>query len=106
MDVVMTARTRPLWALTPWVLGTAVLAQPAASPQLVQQQQMLQNLLNNAIVAVEANNEAQACSLRSQALSVLYANIQGFQAVFPANNWADLQTSLSGSVARCGEKGL
>ena len=81
-------------------------AQQGAPPELVEQQQTLQALLNNAIVAIEANNEPQACSLRAQALTILNNNFQGFQAVFPANNWSDLQTSLEGSVARCSAKGL
>jgi hypothetical protein len=33
-------------------------------------------------------------------------NLQAFQAVFPANDWSDLQTSLQGSVARCSAKGF
>ena len=106
MDVVMIVRTGFLCALSCGVLWAEALAQPAASPELVQQQQALQGLLNNATEALEANNPAQACSLRSQALNILNNNIQGFQAVFPANDWSDLQTSLSGSVARCGAKGL
>lgn len=96
---------RLLAALIPALCGARALAQPAPTPQLVDQQQQLQSLLNNAIVAIQANDEAQACSLRSQALTILNANIGAFQAVFPANNWSDLQTSLDGSVARCNAKG-
>jgi hypothetical protein len=70
------------------------------------QQQQLQSLLDDAIVAVHADNEAQACSLRIQALAILTNNLQAFQAVFPANDWSDLQTSLQGSVARCSAKGF
>ena len=102
----MTFRARLLAALSPALVSAPVFAQPAPTPELVMQQQTLQNLLNNAIVAIQANNEPQACSLREQALSILNANLQAFQAVFPANNWSDLQTSLDGSVARCNAKGL
>jgi len=102
MDVVMAIRTGLLGACTPLLISSAALAQP----NLVQQQQALQGLLNNAIVAIQANNKAQACSLRAQALSILNANIQGFEAVFPANNWSDLQTSLAESTARCAAEGF
>lgn len=102
MDVVMAIRTRLFWAFSPLLISGHALAQV----DVVQQQQMLQSLLNNAIVAIQANNEAQACSLRSQAISILNANIQGFQAVFPANNWSDLQTSLEQSMAHCAAKGF
>ncbi|MEY4360409.1 MAG: hypothetical protein RLZZ631_1895 [Cyanobacteriota bacterium] len=99
-------RARLFAALSPAIFLAPVFAQPAPTPELVMQQQTMQNLLNNAIVAIEANNEPQACSLRAQALTILNANLQAFQAVFPANNWSDLQTSLDGSVARCNAKGL
>lgn len=85
-------------------LGPA-LAQGTPPPEVIAQQQQLQSLLDDAIVAIEANNEPQACSLRSQALSILSANLQAFEAVFPANDWSDLQTSLQGSVAHCAAKG-
>jgi hypothetical protein len=85
---------------------TPVLAQDAPPQEVVAQQQQLQSLLDDAIVAVRANNEAQACSLRGQALTILNNNLQAFAAVFPANDWSDLQTSLQGSVARCSAKGF
>ena len=82
------------------------LAQGNPPPEVLAQQQQLQSLLDDAIVAVRADNEAQACSLRTQALAILTNNLQAFQAVFPANDWSDLQTSLQGSVARCSAKGF
>jgi len=66
---------------------TPALAQDVP-PELVAQQQQLQSLLNDAIVALRANNKAQECSLRSQALAILNTNIQGFEAAFPANTGA------------------
>ena len=85
---------------------TPALAQGTPPQEVVAQQQQLQSLLDDAIVAVRASNEAQACSLRGQALNIFNNNIQAFEAVFPANNWSDLQTSLQGSVARCTAKGF
>ena len=41
----------------------------------------------------------------AQAAGILAANFQAFEAVFPANNWSDLQTSLQGSLNSCGAKG-
>jgi hypothetical protein len=82
------------------------LAQGNPPPELIAQQQQLQSLLDDAIVAIQANNEAQACALRSQAAAILNANLQAFEAVFPANDWSDLQTSLQGSLARCSAKGF
>ncbi|QCH14040.1 hypothetical protein CB0101_03060 [Synechococcus sp. CB0101] len=81
------------------------LAQGNPPPEVVAQQQQLQSLLDDAIDAIRANNEPQACSLRTQAFSILSSNLQAFEAVFPANDWSDLQTSLQGSVARCTAKG-
>jgi len=82
------------------------LAQGNPPPEVLAQQQQLQSLLDDAIVAVRADNEAQACSLRSQAAAILSSNMQAFAAVFPTNNWSDLQTSLQGSVAHCSAKGF
>jgi hypothetical protein len=65
------------------------------------QQQTLQGLLNDAIVAVRQNDPASACNLRGQALSVLNANFAAFQALYPTNNWSDLQVSLEGSLRKC-----
>lgn len=84
----------------------AALAQPDPTAELIDQQQELQALLDQAIVAIRQNDPATACRLRGQALNILSANMQGFQAVFPANNWNDLQTSLQGSLMRCGANGL
>lgn len=81
------------------------MAQQGPPPNLLEQQQTIQALLNDAIVAIQANQDAQACALRSQALTILNNNFEAFVAVFPANNWSDLQTSLQGSVAQCGAKG-
>lgn len=81
------------------------LAQGNPPPEVIAQQQQMQSLLDDAIVAIRNNNEGQACSLRSQAVAILNANIQAFEAVFPANNWSDLQTSLQGSVAKCNAGG-
>jgi hypothetical protein len=85
---------------------TPALAQGTPPQEVLAQQQQLQSLLDDAIVAVRANNEPQACSLRTQALTILTNNLQAFQAAFPANDWSDLQTSLQGSVARCSAKGF
>ena len=82
------------------------LAQGNPPPEVLAQQQQLQSLLDDAIVAVRADNEAQACSLRSQTAAILNANMEAFAAVFPTNNWSDLQTSLQGSLARCSAKGF
>jgi cytochrome c556 len=96
------------------LLAALVLSLSAASPALAQgngaeaiaeQQQLMQNLLNNAIVAIENNDQPQACALRRQAAGILATNVQGFEAVFPANNWSDLQTSLQGSLNSCAAKG-
>ena len=96
------------------LLAALALSLSAASPALAQangaeviaeQQQLMQNLLNNAIVAIENNNQPQACALRRQAAGILSANFQAFEAVYPANNWSDLQTSLQGSLNSCAAKG-
>ena len=65
------------------------------------QQQTLQNLLNNVVVALRQNDLVAACNLRGQALNVLNANFAAFQALYPANNWSDLQVSLQGSLDKC-----
>ena len=87
--------------LQPLITTPAVHAQVYDLQATSDQQQILQNLLNNAIVAVRQNDQATACSLRGQALTVLNANLAAFQAVFPANNWSDLQVSLQGSLRKC-----
>jgi len=81
------------------------LAQGNGAVAIAEQQQLMQNLLNNAIVAIQNNDQPQACALRRQAAGILAANFQAFEAVFPANNWSDLQTSLQGSLNSCGAKG-
>ena len=65
------------------------------------QQAALQSLLDNAITAIRNNDNATACQLRSQALGILNVNLDAFAAVYPANNWSDLQASLQGSVNAC-----
>lgn len=77
----------------------------AQSDDLALQQATLQSLLNNAITAIGNNDNATACQLRSQALSILNANFNGFAAAYPSNNWGDLQASLQGSVNACAAKG-
>lgn len=69
------------------------------------QQNNLQSLLNNALIAVRNNDNVTACQLRSQALALLTANFNAFLAAFPNNNWGDLQTSLQDSVNQCNAKG-
>lgn len=86
--------------------GAAAVAQPAPGGAVIDQQQALQGLLDQAIVAIRQNDAATACRLRGQALTLLNANLPAFQAAFPANNWSDLQTSLQGSLARCSAKGF
>ena len=84
---------------------TAVRAQSYDPVVTGNQQQLLQNLLNNAIVAVRQNDKAAACNLRAQAMNVLTANLPAFQALYPANNWSDLQVSLAGSLRKCSAQG-
>ena len=86
--------------------GAAAVAQPAPGSAVVDQQQALQALLDQAIVAIRQNDAATACRLRGQALNILNSNIQAFQAAFPANDWSDLQTSLQGSLVSCGANGM
>jgi len=95
-----------LVALLPLITLVAVRAQ-TFDPQLTaDQQQTLQTLLNNALVAIRQNDQVSACNLRGQAMEVLTANMAAFQALFPANNWADLQLSLQGSLRKCASQGL
>ena len=94
-------RPAALVPLLPLVTTLAVQAQTYDLQATSEQQQILQGLLNNAIVAVRQNDQATACNLRGQALNVLNANFAAFQAVFPANNWSDLQVSLQGSLGKC-----
>ena len=93
-----------LLAACPLVLLTiaSVRAQPN---DILDQQETLQALLNNALVAVRNNDSVTACQQRSQALALLNANFNTFLAAFPNNNWPDLQTSLQDSVNRCNAKG-
>jgi hypothetical protein len=95
-------------------LAAVALSLSAASPAwaqgngpeaIVEQQQLMQNLLNNAIVAIRNNDQPQACALRRQAAGILTANFQAFEAVFPANDWSDLQVSLQGSLNTCAAQG-
>ena len=86
--------------------GAAAMAQPQPGSAVIDQQQALQGLLNQAIVAIRQNDTATACRLRGQALNILNANLQAFQAAFPANDWSDLQTSLQGSLVSCGANGM
>ncbi len=69
------------------------------------QQQQMQSLIDGALVAIRQDDPVTACNLRSQALGILNANIQAFQALYPSNNWFDLQISLQDSVNRCQAKG-
>lgn len=84
------------------------LAQSGGNPSsaISAQQESLQNLLNSAIVAIQNNDEAGACQLRSQAFTILNNNYNAFVAAYPTNNWSDLQTSLQGSLNRCATKGF
>lgn len=86
--------------------GAAAVAQPAPGGAVIDQQQALQGLLDQVIVAIRQNDAATACRLRGQALTLLNANLPAFQAAFPANNWSDLQTSLQGSLVNCGANGM
>ena len=88
------------------VSSTTATAQPQPDSTLFTQQQTLQGLLDQAIVAIRQNDQATACRLRGQALNILNTNLQAFQAAFPANNWSDLQTSLQGSLVSCGANGM
>lgn len=88
------------WPLALVALAPA-LAQPYDPELTGNQQQTLQNLLNQATMAIRANDQASACTLRAQALTILDANMAAFEAVFPANNWSDLQVSLQGSLRKC-----
>lgn len=82
------------------------LTQMGGSGSIADQQQTLQGLLNNAIVALRNNDAASACQLRSQALNLLMANFNAFTLAYPTNNWSDLQRSLEGSLSKCAAKGL
>ena len=99
-------RRLALAALVPLFTGAAVRAQTYDPQVTLQQQQVLQGLLNNALVAIRQHDEASACNLRSQAMGVLNANFGAFQAFFPANNWSDLQVSLQGSLRKCVAQGF
>jgi hypothetical protein len=95
-----------LVALLPLITLSAVRAQTFDPQVTADQQQTLQALLNNALVAIRQNDQASACTLRGQAMDVLTANLTAFQALFPANNWADLQVSLQDSLRKCAAQGL
>jgi Tfp pilus assembly protein FimT len=69
------------------------------------QQQQMQGLIDGALVAIRQNDPVTACNLRVQAVGILNANLQAFQALYPSNNWADLQMSLQDSVNSCQAKG-
>lgn len=98
-------RRAALALLLPLIAVAAVRAQ-TYDPQLTaEQQQTLQNLLNNALVAIRQNDQPSACNWRAQALDVLNANLAAFQALYPANNWADLQVSLQDSQRKCASQG-
>lgn len=87
-------------------LPQQVVAQSSGTEAVVEQQQSLQNLLNSATMALRAGNDAEVCQLRSQALGILNANFDAFAAVYPSNDWTDLQASLQQSVAHCTAKGF
>ena len=86
-------------------VASPALAQGNGAEAIAEQQQLMQNLLNNAIVAIRNNDQPQACALRRQAAGILTANFQAFEAVFPANDWSDLQVSLQGSLNTCAAQG-
>ncbi|MFZ9269648.1 MAG: hypothetical protein ACO23C_00210 [Prochlorococcaceae cyanobacterium] len=88
-------------ALLPLITTLPLKAQTYDPQVTAEQQQAVQGLLNNAIVAVRQNDQAAACNLRSQALGILNANFAAFEALYPANNWSDLQVSLQGSLRKC-----
>ena len=92
--------------LLPWIAASAVGAQTFDPQVTADQQQTLQSLLNNALAAIRGNDQASACQLRAQAMEVLNANLPAFQALYPANNWSDLQVSLQGSLRKCAAQGL
>ena len=84
--------------------GAPVLAQPAGSTSIPAQRQSLQALLDSALAALRDDDQASACQYRRQALAILDANFNDFSALYPANNWQDLQRSLQGSVNKCAAK--
>ena len=92
--------------LLPLIAASAVRAQTYDPQMTADQRQTLQSLLDNALVAIRQNDQASACNLRGQAMDVLTANLAAFQALFPANNWADLQVSLQDSLRKCAAQGL
>jgi len=97
---------RAVFALFVLVMPLAEVRAQAPDPAVTaDQQQMLQGLLNNAIVAVRQNDQAAACNLRGQALEILNNNLVAFQTFYPANDWSDLQRSLQGSLRRCAAQG-
>jgi len=67
-----------------WRIGPA-LAQSGANPSsaISAQQESLQNLLNSAIVAIQNNDEAGACQLRSQAFTILNKQLQRLRGRLP-----------------------
>ena len=83
--------------------GVSVQAQPI---DIAVQQANLQNLLDNTITAIRNNDQATACQLRRQALSILSPNLNAFTATYPANDWSDLQTSLQNSISACQATGF
>lgn len=99
-------RSVALALLLPLISLASVRAQSYDPQVTADQQQTLQSLLNNALVAIRQNDQPTACSLRGQALTVLNANLQAFQVFYPANNWSDLQVSLQDSLRKCAAQGL
>lgn len=87
-----------------------LLAQPGRAQNfdpsyVASQQQQMQSLIDGALMAIRNNDPVTACNQRMEALGILNANIQAFQALYPSNNWSDLQISLQDSVNRCQAKG-
>jgi hypothetical protein len=92
--------------LLPLIAASAVRAQTYDPQMTADQRQTLQSLLDNALVAIRQNDQVSACTFRGQALAVLNANLAAFQALYPVNNWSDLQVSLQGSLRKCAAQGL
>lgn len=88
------------------LIATSAVRAQTYDPQVIgEQQQILQGLLNNATVALRQNDQASACNLQNQALTILTANLTAFQALYPANDWNDLLVSLQGSLRNCANAG-
>jgi hypothetical protein len=87
-------------------VGTRPCPATGAWSELVEQRRQCRSCSTMLAWQAKRTKNLKSVPWRAQALTILNSNLKGFQIIFPANNWSNLQALLEGGFARCSAKGL